>query len=110
MNRKIKNILFTICHPSYWIMNHEYSEVWDTLLRKQAEEQYFTPEEDDDPYLSYTVKLGSLRLWVANHPYASFTQPPFDMIGCRRIRPSRLTIYQLHKKMIQDIANTKPYN
>lgn len=103
MNRKLKNILFTICHPSYWIMGYEYSELWDTMLRKRAEGHYFTPEEDD-VYISYTVKLGSLRLWVANHPFASFTLP---RLGVCNTRPSRLTIYELHKKMTKDIANTK---
>ena len=51
----------------------------------------------------YQVKLGDRKIWVENHPYASFcdktlTEFPYT----KRRRPSRQTIYLAKKKLEED--------
>jgi hypothetical protein len=70
-----------------------YNSVWDAKLNELMRTERFTNLD------SFTAQLGSRKVWVANHPYASFKPPHID------IRPSRMTIYNAHKKLMREISN-----
>jgi hypothetical protein len=75
-------------NPSYWIMNHPYSAEWDKELNDLMGEHDFKKHSD---YYSF---LGDKKIWVQNHPYASFTRD--------YQRPSRITIYKANEKLKSD--------
>lgn len=83
--RAVRCALFTVFHPSYWMMNHPYSRRWDTILRDLlARGKYEKPG-------NFTWNVGGISVWVENHPYASFQPEEVN------IRPSRLTIHEARK-------------
>jgi hypothetical protein len=74
----------------------EYSPEWEETLIKLALKNKF--EHVPDRYIAF---LGKHKVWIANHPYGSFTPwPGLD------IRPSRYVIAQLRKKLIKDIYDS----
>lgn len=85
----IKDVIFTITHPSYWSMNYPYNKTWDKRLNELADK--YTFERKTDCY----AKLGDTEVWIKNYPYACF-----EFMSCR---PSRRTIHRLHNKLINDL-------
>jgi|LakMenEpi03Aug12_release.lakeMendotaPanAssembly.Ray.scaffolds.fasta_scaffold18638_3 hypothetical protein len=82
-------------NPSYWIMNYPYSAEWDKELNDLMGEHDFKKHSD---YYSF---LGDKKIWVQNHPYASFTR------DCQR--PSRITIYKANEKLKSDRVKNMIY-
>jgi len=89
-NKMFENIrvLFT---PSVWLQINPYSEKWDHEL--MARLHYMRFERCDE----YTAYLGDREIWIANHPYASFS--PRTPI----VRPRRITILKAHDKLMNDL-------
>lgn len=83
------NFVYVLVHPGYWLLNTPYSEIWDAQLKKLLAKHTFKD------YDGYNASLGGLRIWVSNHPYASFT--------FNHVRPKRSTIRKAHQKLIRDI-------
>lgn len=83
-----------IFNPRYWSMNESYSPQWDKKLRDLMKEHTFR----DLGNTGCSAVLGNEEIWVANHPYASFTNGFNKSEG----RPSRLTIYKAYEKLIKD--------
>lgn len=79
------DFIFFLFRPSYWLMNSEYSKTLDDELIKALKTEEFT----NISY--YYADIGGMNLWIANHPYGSFT-----WYG---LRPSRRTIYEANKKL-----------
>ena len=73
--------------PDYWFQQHSYSKAWDTQLLEALEKYTF------EPISGYVVKLGPYELWVANHPYASFSK------RYGHTRPKRSTIAYAKEKL-----------
>lgn len=90
MNR-ITDILRVVLTPSCWMQNGPYSAGWDMKLRRLMANGKFTPND------KFTVYIGGVQVWIANHPYASFT-PCFS-----EARPSRITILNAWKKLDQEM-------
>lgn len=87
-----------IITPSCWLQNQEYSELWDKGLLHEMQNNKFVVEAD-----GYYAEIGTLTVWVANHPYASFT--PY---GGVKVRPSRKTILMAYDQLIKDsLGETK---
>lgn len=99
--KKIKEVLFTLFSPFYWLQNFDYSFVWDSKLNSLMNEFEFEIMSE------FTAKLGDTTIWIGNHPYASFT--PYGKGGIERgrlcVRPSRLTIFRAMKKLKLDYKN-----
>lgn len=91
----IKNIFFVITNPSYWIMNYPYNKEFDNWLLNAIKTHNF------ENFTEHSVVIDGKILWIANHPYGSFT--PYDM----ELRPSRRTIYLAHSKYMKDYLNLK---
>lgn len=87
LNYKLRILL----SPSYWIMNNSYSKDWDAAMLASLEAgEKFTDIDD------YTARFGGRLIWIANHPYASFT-PRSSFVG--GFRPSRVTIMKLRERL-----------
>lgn len=72
-------------------MNGQYSPSLDKELNELMRTNQFE-------YIDhYEAKIGNKRVWIANHPYASFTKTSGDG------RPSRLTIVKARRNYLNDI-------
>ena len=80
--------------PRSWcfIVIRPYSREWDNRLLELMAEHKFVRTGD------HTATLGGLCVWVANHPYGSFTpyRPKLE------IRASRATTMLAMRKLISD--------
>jgi hypothetical protein len=87
-------LLRVLTTPSCWLQNNSYSRQWDRRLKELMATHRFVRTS------RHTAMLGDVLIWIANHPYASFS--PY---GDREmeIRPSRLTIFRAHDKLMRDI-------
>lgn len=83
------SFVYVIVHPGYWLQNEQYSAIWDEQLKKLLATHKFKN------YDRYNASLGGLRIWVSNHPYASFT--------FKHVRPKRTTILKAHRQLMRDI-------
>ena len=93
---KLYDWLWSIFHPSFWIMNDKYSKEWDQRLNQLMSEHKFIYKD------VYTAKLGPYIIWTSNYPYAAFhPYEPKQM----RIRPSRRTIKRAWGKLQEDLLN-----
>lgn len=116
--KKIRNFfghLSFIFRPRYWVMLGYYDEHADQKLLRLAETNDFEPVNAfDGDEVVYHVKLGDAYYWVSNFPYGFFTESRlsfnnegYKIFSCDNthcLRPSRLTIHRLHKKLIKDLA------
>lgn len=82
-------VLFT---PSCWIQNYQYNDAWDKKLNALMKNNNFIRTSFE------TATIGDTRVWIENHPYASFSP---DSCGIH-IRPSRATILKAFDKLIVD--------
>ena len=89
LNRLIE-ILFALAHPACWLSQGEYCAEWDKELNRLLECDRFI--EIDRFYAT----IGGIKVWVANHPYASFVP---EKMG---VRPKRITVYKAHKKLARE--------
>ena len=91
-----------IFKPSYWLIQNDYSADWDRILNNLLDNHRFTEID------RFTAKLGNRTVWMANHPYASFT--PYRSIQeildgkpkLPEVRPSRLTIQRAYRQFTED--------
>lgn len=83
-------VLFT---PSCWIQNSRYSAPWEARLASAMETERFNKCD------GYRAQLGSLSVWIENHPYASFTPGSRTLL---QVRPRRITILRLMDKLDQE--------
>lgn len=91
---KVKNLKYLVrvlLTPTCWIRNERTNNVWDRELN-QLMEKY-----DFQPITGYTARLGPVELWVANHPYASFT------LRNQTFLPKRTTVLRAYDKYVADL-------
>lgn len=92
MVKILKDLLFVLFHPSYWLMNYHYCETWDRHIKNLMAKHKFVACG------GYTAKLGDTEIWIENHPYASMT--PYLIL---KVRPSRRTIRSAYLKYTEDV-------
>lgn len=85
---------FYLLNPKYWIMNNPLCKEWDADLLELMEKYKFELSS------RFRARLGSQIIWIANHPYASFS-PAFGFKDMK-IRPKRSTIIKAREKLIRD--------
>jgi|GEM_PF-2234955 hypothetical protein len=100
MNRILENIkdfLFFITHPNYWIMNDtpRYSKEYDRWFNELLDNNEFTYRD------KYVAELGGLKFWIANRPYSCFHYVDEHIYSYKfgTLRPSRRTIHKAIKKL-----------
>jgi len=86
----MKNFLRVLFTPSCWFQGNMYSAEWDRQLKELLKTYRFTEIGE------HTAKLGSCVVWIANHPYASFS--PYNMDA----RPKRSTVLLAHERLVRD--------
>lgn len=94
----IKDFVFLITHPNYYIMNKKYNKEYDESFNKLLNEYEFSK------YDGYTVNLGDIMLWVDNVPYSCFSLYTNDLVTSR-LRPSRRSIHRGLKKLNEYLEN-----
>jgi hypothetical protein len=62
------NWLAVTVNPRYWLRNYRTSRVWDREVRRLIATS--APVTRKSPH---TAQFGPHDVWIANHPYASFT-------------------------------------
>jgi hypothetical protein len=95
----VKDALAVFFTASCWSQNHPYSALWDARLNRLLREFHFTDITE------HTAKLGDYKIWIDNHPYASFT--PYGM-GVPEVRPRRATILRAYKQLLADGFGNDP--
>jgi hypothetical protein len=77
-------------------MQNPYDKEWDDKLKRLLKNCNFTNIG------AHSAILGNSKIWISNHPYASFTdyETPFSTGS---MRPSRLTILKANKKLKKDM-------
>lgn len=95
---KIKTIIRILATPSCWIRNHKVDLVWDMKLNQLLDKYDFTDITE------HTVTLGSTRVWIKNHPYASFS-PYSPAAGTVSVLPTRETAFRAHDKLVHQMVN-----
>lgn len=95
----MNDYLRVLLTPSCWFQNcFRYSKEWDETLNKLLVLETFEPFEK-----GYSVKLKGIIIWIANHPYNSFT----IILGGYEVRPKRSTILKAMDKLQKDMINSK---
>lgn len=62
---RLKNAIFRITHPHFWIQNHRTSYKWDYALNR-----LLASDLDVDVVAGgHLAKIGDMKVWVANYPY-----------------------------------------
>jgi hypothetical protein len=98
MIQKIKELLFALTHPSFWIQNHPFNKEWEDEFNKLMLNHKF------EQIGEFTAKLGNKTIWISNYPYASFSDHDFETIY--KYLPKRLTRYKAMKKLEEDFRNS----
>ena len=88
---KLRNLIFRVVRPKYWIQNEPTDYEWDAILRDLMKKRELVVESE------YHVFFGGVRVWVANFPY-SFGNPAGEM-DKTKVLPSPITRKQLKQKV-----------
>ena len=91
----LKDFIFAVFHPTYWLMNNSYDRAFDQFLRELMSTTKFKAKN------AHCVQLGPMDLWVANHPYGSFVV--YTNGRAHNYRASRRTIQFAQTRMLKDI-------
>ena len=92
---EVNDFMRVLLTPRCWLQNDRYSPLWDAKLNELMERHHFKPE-----HTRHYAMLGTAKVWVSNHPYASFTYG--------KLRPRRITILRAMDKLRQDLQVTDP--
>lgn len=101
MWEKLKDVMFTITHIRCWITIYPCNKEWDTLLKELSKKHTFEIEDE------FIAKLGNVKVWYRNFPYASFTRFSEDAPKREKVLLKRRTIYLLMKKLINENLTDK---
>jgi len=93
LQKRIIDYIWVLFNPKYWIRLYPYNSQIDKMLLRKMQFYPFVKEN------KYTVKLDNINLWIANHPYASFTV----QIGETEYSPARRTVHKLWEKFAKEI-------
>lgn len=87
----LKYTLKVIFTSECWLQNHMYNKEWDNELH-----ELLLSGTEFEIICDYTARIGSRVVWIANHPYASFT-----ISGDITLRPSRKVIMMAQDRLIE---------
>lgn len=90
---KITGLLRVLLTPSCWMRVGKYSTEWDLEFTELMENHTFEGRKE------YSVQLGPVRVWLGNHPYASFSSFKYDgQVVCGPL-PKRITVLRAMDKL-----------
>ncbi len=88
--------LFT---PGCWLQLQSYNKCWDEELTRLLDSG-----EKFKNVSTHTANIGGYIVWIANHPYGSFT-PNHAFI--KEFRPSRATILRAMDHLVKDVSEVQ---
>lgn len=65
---KLKNWLFRLTHPSFWVQNEPTCWEWDTRVQELI--AYIERAPYEVRVGQHTTGVGSITLWTSNYPYS----------------------------------------
>lgn len=80
--KTLSDIIYFIFHPSWWVMNEDFSKEMDNIMN------YLLDNFEFDGVGERTAYLNGVRIWIANVPYATMCLDAES----DRCRASRFTI------------------
>ena len=86
----MRNFLFRLLRPRYWILNDPYNPLWDLELNLLLDIEDFRPSG------LHTHKLGSVSIWTSNIPYSCMA--PWGDSDKGLYRASAITIERATRK------------
>ncbi len=98
ITEKIKDLVFTLTHPNYWLMNYSYSKIIDDTLNHLM--NYYNFED----ITKFYATIGGVQFWISNYPYAAFT---VKGSSTTKVRPSRRTIRKARDKLLRDFLQSE---
>lgn len=93
---KLKNWLFRLIHPSFWIQNEPTCWEWDAQVREliaYIERAPFEVRVDQ-----YTAEAGGITLWTSNYPY-SYGHTLSG--GANKVLPAPITRVRLRRALLR---------
>ena len=102
----MKDFLWLLFHPPYWMMNCDYSKEWDEWLNAAMKKEKFRLLSD-----GFHARICGATIWIRNHPYDSFTafikttQLWDNRFTVTEVRPSRITIRNAMRKLEEEKKN-----
>lgn len=88
---KLRNFVFRILRPSFWLQNQATCWSWDGEIYRFLAD----PDEIVLRVGKYHAKVGPYYLWVANYPYAS----GYRVDDANELLPSPITRKLLQEKV-----------
>lgn len=83
-SKRLKDIVFALVRPSYWLSNYESHEHWDAVVNQLI-------DKDVDvklcPRTGLTATVGEYEVWTGNFPYAfGYNRRGLELLPFRRTR------------------------
>jgi hypothetical protein len=105
MKNKIK-YWFKSLHPSYWVQVGTYNSEWDKWLNEAMDKDKFVIISE------FQASISGVTIWIANHPYGSFTPFSFKttILPVNSPRPKRSTIARAWEKLTNDALDDELKN
>lgn len=88
----MKNFLFTLIHPRFWINIYPVNKSWDKWMNDALDKE--APVENTH----LTVKLAGKIIWVGNYPYAFGSEHGKSL----EVLPNSLTRKRLFDAIIKE--------
>lgn len=93
---KLKNWLFRLTHPSFWVQNGRTCWEWDTLVQELI--AYIERAPYEVRVSQYTAEVGSITLWISNYPYC-FGSTRTGAAG--KVLPAPITRARLRRALLR---------
>ena len=90
--QKIYEFIWCLCAVHYWLTKGCVNKHYDKWCRQQLKDGITFTEITE-----YTVKMNGVKVWIANHPFASFRT--YDKPKLIEMHPSRYTKHLLKKEL-----------
>lgn len=92
---ELLKVIWTFKNPTNWLLLDPYNKVWDDfVIENLGTIKRVSP---------HTINVGGVEVWACNYPYG-FGDPYKPPLA---VRPSRVTIYKMHKILVEeDIKNS----
>lgn len=90
----LKNAIFILFHPKYWLMLQSYNEALDRWVQQAL----LVPRFQKKGNGAYHVILNKKVFWVCNEPYGFELCSDSNWLNTGlNIRPSRRTVHKFYK-------------
>ena len=90
--QKIYEFIWSLCAVHYWLTDGCVNKYYDKWCRQQLKDGITFTDLTE-----YTVKMNGIKVWIANHPFASFRT--YDNPKLIEMHPSRYTKRLLKKEL-----------